>query len=153
MWNTAYLNKSEGIGEGKKSARLMWINHVYNPGLAACDTWTAAPWKCTEEEGERSNAYNKKRQGQKRNVARTQRKGEEETKKEFNYPTQLWTSKHTGGHRVACVTNTHNKIQHRQKHEKILSHSVWTVSYYSPLPLEALHPPSHPPPGIQINPQ
>lgn len=28
-------------------------------------------------------------------------------KRKFNYPTQLWRSKHTGVHQVAQVTNTH----------------------------------------------
>lgn len=68
-------------------------------------------------------------------------------KKEFNYPTQRWKSKHQGGHQVAWVTKTHNNIQSMHKCQKILLHSV---SYYSPLPLEALHPPCHPTQGIQI---
>lgn len=100
---------------------------------------TIQAWQpVTHEQQQHGNARGRRKKGAMRITRRDRGRGgtspgisrrrKKRRKKEFNYPTQLWKSKHTGGHRVAWVTNTHNKIQNKHKHQKILSHSVWTLS-------------------------
>lgn len=126
--------------EEKKSPGPLWIHHDYNSGSAACDTTNSSTMKKHREGGkkERKQQITRRdggRGGTSLGISRRRRKRPRE-----------------GGHRTAWLASIHDETQKSTSIKRFSSPSMDAVSYYSPRPLEALRPPSHPAPGTQIKP-
>lgn len=135
---------------GGEEELLLWINPDYNSGSAACDTTNSSTMEKHREGGKKERKQHITRRDRSRGGTSAGGGGGDQ-RKNLIIP-QLWKRKHTGGHRPAWLTNIYDETQKSTSIKRFSSLSTNAVSCYSPRPLEALRPPSHPAPGTQIKP-